>query len=233
MHQGGLDRNELVDILLDRFPTLSRDTICDTLKENDWRLGPSEQALEAVVARQGSHGASSSQTSSRYQPDEREAQIRRDALLARSMQSHSISDGPPRGMGSNAADDSWTETINAVSSTLEENMRTAVNYASAFSGWASNLIANLDPTTLLFEDDEDYDYPGRPPPDKTKDKEGVSLNRTPLNQRSRGVMPPPPPPEHSEEEEEEEEEEDVGSPAANIASWLGGDDDVSYAKKDK
>lgn len=44
-------------------------------------------------------------------------------------QSHSISDGPPRSMGSNAADDSWTETINAVSSTLEENMRTAVNYA--------------------------------------------------------------------------------------------------------
>lgn len=27
--------------------------------------------------------------------------------------------------------------------------------------------------------------------------------------------------------------QDVGSPAANIASWLGGDDDVSYAKKDK
>lgn len=55
------DHNELVDILLDRFPMLSRDTICDTLKENDWRLGPSEQALEAVMARQGSHGASSSQ----------------------------------------------------------------------------------------------------------------------------------------------------------------------------
>jgi hypothetical protein len=34
-------------------------------------------------------------------------------------------------------------------------------HCSAFSGWASNLIANLDPTTLLFEDDEDYDYPGR------------------------------------------------------------------------
>jgi hypothetical protein len=32
-------------------------------------------------------------------------------------------------MGSNAADDSWTETINAVSTTLEENMRTAVDYA--------------------------------------------------------------------------------------------------------
>lgn len=27
--------------------------------------------------------------------------------------------------------------------------------------------------------------------------------------------------------------QDVSSPAANIASWLGGDDDVSYAKKDK
>lgn len=59
------------------------------------------------------------------------------------------------------ADDSWTETLNAVSTTLESNMRTAVNYAGVFSGWASNLIANLDPTTLLFEDDEDYDYPGR------------------------------------------------------------------------
>lgn len=47
----------------------------------------------------------------------------------------------------------------------------------------------------------------RPPPDKTKDKEGVSLSRTPLNQRSRGVAPPPPPPEQSDEEEEEEEEE--------------------------
>jgi hypothetical protein len=48
----------------------------------------------------------------------------------------------------------------------------------------------------------------RPPPDKTKDKEGVSLNRTPLNQRSRGqAPPPPPPPEHSDEEGEEEGEE--------------------------
>lgn len=72
----------------------------------------------------------------------------------------------------------------------------------------------------------------RPPPDKTKDKEGVSIGRSPLNQRSRGAPEPPPPP-HSEEEEEEEEVEDVDSPAANIASWLGGDDDVSYAKKDK
>jgi hypothetical protein len=57
--------------------------------------------------------------------------------------------------------------------------------------------------------------PCRPPPDKTKDKEGVSLNRTPLNQRSRGqAPPPPPPPEHSDEEEEEEGEEvglDTGS----------------------
>jgi hypothetical protein len=49
----------------------------------------------------------------------------------------------------------------------------------------------------------------RPPPDKTKDKEGVSLNRTPLNQRSRGPPPPPPPPAEDSEEEGEEEGEEV------------------------
>lgn len=49
----------------------------------------------------------------------------------------------------------------------------------------------------------------RPPPDKTKDKEGVSLNRTPLNQRSRGQPPPPPPPAEDSEEEGEEEGEEV------------------------
>ena len=49
----------------------------------------------------------------------------------------------------------------------------------------------------------------RPPPDKTKDKEGVSLNRTPLNQRSRGPPPPPPPPAEDSEEEGEEDGEEV------------------------
>jgi hypothetical protein len=43
---------------------------------------------------------------------------------------------------------------------MTPNMHVHV-HCSAFSGWASNLIANLDPTTLLFEDDEDYDYPNR------------------------------------------------------------------------
>jgi hypothetical protein len=51
----------------------------------------------------------------------------------------------------------------------------------------------------------------RPPPDKTKDKEGVSLNRTPLNQRSRGPPPPPPPPAEDSEEEGEEEGEEVNT----------------------
>lgn len=51
----------------------------------------------------------------------------------------------------------------------------------------------------------------RPPPDKTKDKEGVSLNRTPLNQRSRGPPPPPPPPAEDSEEEGEEDGEEVNT----------------------
>lgn len=58
-------------------------------------------------------------------------------------------------------DDSWTETLNAVSNTVESNLRIAADYASTLGGWASSLIANLDPTTLLFEDDEDYDMPNR------------------------------------------------------------------------
>lgn len=37
----------------------------------------------------------------------------------------------------------------------------------------------------------------------------MSLNRTPLNQRSRGQAPPPPPPPEDSEEEEEEEGEEV------------------------
>ncbi len=57
------------------------------------------------------------------------------------------------------------------------------------------------------------------------------MGRTPLSQRSRGMPTSPPPPPLSDEEEEEEQ--DLDSPAANIASWLGGDDDVSYSKKEK
>lgn len=52
-----------------------------------------------------------------------------DRLSVAAAQSHSLSDQPPRSTGSNAADDGWTETINAVSSTLEENVRTAAKYA--------------------------------------------------------------------------------------------------------
>ena len=48
--------------------------------------------------------------------------------------------------------------------TVETNLRIAADYATTLGGWASSLIANLDPTTLLFEDDEDYDMPNRCPP---------------------------------------------------------------------
>lgn len=65
------------------------------------------------------------------------------------------------GGGSNLLDDSWTDALNSMSTTLETNMRSAVDYASTFGGWASDMIATLDPTTLLFEDDEDYDHPNR------------------------------------------------------------------------
>lgn len=58
---------------------------------------------------------------------------------------------------------SWSETRSACVGSFNQAGMTRNMHVrcSAFSGWASNLIANLDPTTLLFEDDEDYDYPGR------------------------------------------------------------------------
>ena len=56
-----MDQSELADLLADRFPILSRDIVWSVLRENDFRLAPSEQALEAMTARQGSQGASSSQ----------------------------------------------------------------------------------------------------------------------------------------------------------------------------
>lgn len=82
----------------------------------------------------------------------------------------------------------------------------------------------------------------RPPPDKTKDQEGIAVGRTLLTQRPRNVAPPQPrSPTASEvegnEEDEEEEPLDFSSPVAAVTAvtaWLGGDDDdISYAKKDK
>lgn len=61
----------------------------------------------------------------------------------------------------NLLDDNWSEALNTVSTSFESSMRTAVDYASTFGGWASDMIATLDPTTLLFEDDDDYDHPNR------------------------------------------------------------------------
>ena len=63
----------------------------------------------------------------------------------------------------------------------------------------------------------------------------MSVGRSPLTQRSRAQPAPAlPSPRESEEEEEEEEEEGAENDvSANIASWLGGEDDVSYVKKDK
>ena len=97
----------------------------------------------------------------RFQVHARSDRIRTILICGVVQQAHSLGNGPLRRADSSGAGDAWTETLNAVSSTLEENMRSAVTYASVFSGWASSLIANLDPTTLLFEDDEDYDYSGR------------------------------------------------------------------------
>ena len=95
-------------------------------------------------------------------------------------QSQSFADSPSRGHSSSgnyggggsysgygssssrpAEPDVWTETLNAVSTTVEQNVKVAVSYASSLSSWASTLIANLDPTSLLFEEDEDYEGPVR------------------------------------------------------------------------
>ena len=99
-------------------------------------------------------------------------------------QAHSFAEGAPRGFGSggnsgssgggsyggygsgsgnrgSTESDVWMDTLNAVSSTVEQNMKVAASYASSLSSWASTLIANLDPTSLLFEDDDEYDRPFR------------------------------------------------------------------------
>jgi hypothetical protein len=52
-----------------------------------------------------------------------------------------------------AEKDTWT----AVSEMMEANVKVAYRYASSMSNWASSFISNLDPTALLFEDEED-DY---------------------------------------------------------------------------
>ena len=64
-------------------------------------------------------------------------------------------------MGPGAQADPWTEAVNAVSTTVEQNLKVAATYASSLSSWASTLIANLDPAALLFEDDDEYDGPVR------------------------------------------------------------------------
>ena len=65
------------------------------------------------------------------------------------------------GMGPGSQADPWTEAVNAVSTTVEQNLKVAATYASSLSSWASTLIANLDPAALLFEDDDEYDGPVR------------------------------------------------------------------------
>ena len=65
------------------------------------------------------------------------------------------------GMGPGSQADPWTEAVNAVSTTVEQNLKVAATYASSLSSWASTLIANLDPAALLFEDDDEYDGPIR------------------------------------------------------------------------
>ena len=61
----------------------------------------------------------------------------------------------------------WNSTVLDPFKTLQSLMpasrraQVAANYASSLSSWASTLIANLDPTSLLFEDDEEYDGPMR------------------------------------------------------------------------
>lgn len=104
-------------------------------------------------------------------------------------QSHSFADSPSRGYGSGSGStsgggyggsgggyggyvsssgnrgsdesDVWTDALNAVSTSMEQNIKVAASYASSLSSWASTLIANLDPTSLLFEDDDEYDGPFR------------------------------------------------------------------------
>ena len=82
----------------------------------------------------------------------------------------------------------------------------------------------------------------RPPPDKTKDTEGVTVGRSPLSQRARNISAPPPPrsPTPSEIdalEDDREDQADFSSPVAAVTAvtaWLNGEDEeVSYAKKDK
>ena len=65
------------------------------------------------------------------------------------------------GSGPSPQADPWTEAVNAVSTTVEQNLKVAATYASSLSSWASTLIANLDPAALLFEDDDEYDGPIR------------------------------------------------------------------------
>ena len=65
------------------------------------------------------------------------------------------------GVGPASQADPWTEAVNAVSTTVEQNLKVAATYASSLSSWASTLIANLDPAALLFEDDDEYDGPVR------------------------------------------------------------------------
>lgn len=231
-----MDQDEMCSLLTDQYPQFSASTVRAVLHEHDYRIGPSSDALKEMSSRQGTDGASSSRQGGLSEQDERQAQIRRDALLARSMQAHSISDSPMRRGGDGGIgltpDDPWTETLNSVSEAFESNVRTAVDYASTFGGWASDLMASLDPTSLLFEDDEDYDQPNRPAADTARDKEGVSMQRSPLTQRSRGPAERPVPPPHSNTDEEDEDEFD-DSAGAQLAAWLGGEEEVSYAKKDK
>lgn len=56
-----MEASDLAELLHDRYKQFSFETVKSVLAENDYRLGPSEQALEAMSARQGSQGASSSQ----------------------------------------------------------------------------------------------------------------------------------------------------------------------------
>ena len=55
-----MDKEDLVDLLLERYPTFSPDTIRAVLDQNDCRLSAAEQALEAMSSRQGTGGASTS-----------------------------------------------------------------------------------------------------------------------------------------------------------------------------
>ena len=63
----GMDSDELVSILKQKFPSVDREVIRAVLEDNDNRLAAAEEALRAVATRQGSSGTGTSGRPVRYE----------------------------------------------------------------------------------------------------------------------------------------------------------------------